>query len=196
MPGRTYLEDGWKVEAIGGSAPIPQELSHAIDARVPGCVHRDLIEAGIIQHPDLGEGELEQSWVGRTHFRWRRTIGVDEMLSHRDNAGYVCIVFNSIDTVASIRIDGVEMASVQNQFHPHEVKFKSVNQDVVLEIDIAAPVDELARLVSEYGDRPVNADGEWGVVFIPPQSGMFFWLGLGPTMPGFRYSGKGVLGIS
>ena len=104
MRGRTYLDDGWTVRAIESSVSIPAQLSHPIAAKVPGCVHKDLIAANIIQHPDLKDGEYSQKWVGHTHFRWSRVITAEEMSAQSGEGRYLNLVFNSIDTVGIIRM--------------------------------------------------------------------------------------------
>ena len=58
------LHEGWTVQAEGGppgtapAAPVP--------ATVPGCVHTDLLAAGVIDDPYLDDNETRVAWIGHT----------------------------------------------------------------------------------------------------------------------------------
>ena len=71
---RDILDD-WTVRRIAGPevpGSISDPVASGIPAVVPGVVHLDLIRAGIIRHPDLGDGEAEQVWVGRSDWSFLR----------------------------------------------------------------------------------------------------------------------------
>ncbi|MCH2161606.1 MAG: hypothetical protein MK085_06995 [Phycisphaerales bacterium] len=177
------LHDQWTIEAVGGSALAEATTSgEAISARVPGCVHLDLMAAGHLQHPDLGDGEAKQAWVGRTDWRYRRTFHPGEIPPVEDPDHRVELVFESIDTVARVLLDGEEVATSRNQFTPVRVPLH--HDTAELAVDLAAPVDELDRLVAEHGDRPVNADGTWGVYSYLRKSACAFGWDWGPMCPG------------
>jgi hypothetical protein len=50
----TLLSDGWGLRHEDAVLP----------ARVPGCVHTDLLTAGLIPDPFLGTNEHDVAWVG------------------------------------------------------------------------------------------------------------------------------------
>ena len=177
---RRTINDGWSVEPVGES------LCGVLDARVPGSIHHDLIRAGIIPHPDEPGGEAAQAWVGRTAFCWRRTIEEESFPR--------TVVFESIDTVATIRFNGEVIGCARNQFHPH--RFELPPGEGVLEVEIAAPLEELDRLVHAYGDRPVNADGAWGVYSYLRKSACSFGWDWGPMCPGAGLLGSVTLETS
>ena len=52
----TPLTEGWTVRHEEGANCPPV---------VPGCVHTDLLAAGVIPDPFLGRNETEVAWVGR-----------------------------------------------------------------------------------------------------------------------------------
>ena len=65
----TALHSGWTVSAVSG--PVPEEISGiAIPASVPGCVHTDLLAAGLIADPFDGANEADQQWIGDTTWRF------------------------------------------------------------------------------------------------------------------------------
>jgi beta-mannosidase len=54
------LYDGWTVRAVGGDIPDGM-VRAAIPATVPGCVHLDLMAAGLVPDPYVGEDECESA---------------------------------------------------------------------------------------------------------------------------------------
>ncbi len=65
---------GWELE-VGEGAPAALR-GRRMAAFVPGCVHGDLMAAGVIPDPDRGDGEAAQAWVGRTEFIYRTRVEV------------------------------------------------------------------------------------------------------------------------
>jgi len=53
----------WSVQCVSCSdAAAPAGIvGRRLDADVPGCVHLDLMRAGVIGDPDLGDGEAQQA---------------------------------------------------------------------------------------------------------------------------------------
>ena len=87
--------DGWVVRATSG--PVPARLDHVeVAATVPGTVHTDLLDAGLIPDPYVDEGERELAWMRRASWRYSTRVrleppGPDERVD---------LVFAGIDTVA------------------------------------------------------------------------------------------------
>lgn len=141
------------------------ELSTA-DARrwpasVPGCAHSDLMRAKMIPHPDAPGGEQAQEWIGRTEFTWSREFApcAEVMANER-----IELVFERIDTVAVVKLDGQIIASVANEFHPHRIDITALMRasgqarSHRLEVICAAPVTTVENLEAKLGKRPVNGD--------------------------------------
>ena len=184
------LNDGWKVHRDRGPE-CPIELpTTGIDAVVPGCVHLDLIRHGLLVHPDRGEGEAEQAWIGRTDWTWSRALGPQDRFDAGDEA--VCeIVFDSIDTVGEVRLGDDVLGEVENQFHAHRFRIPSeaLAGRTTLSVSLRGPVGELDRRVAMYGDRPVNADGEWGVYSYLRKAACSFGWDWGPKCPSLGLPG-------
>ena len=60
------LRDGWSLWAVPGPEVPPAVAGKKIPATVPGCVHTDLLAAGLIPDPFLDRNELALHWIGRT----------------------------------------------------------------------------------------------------------------------------------
>ena len=65
---RTELRTGWTVRAISGdpSGRVPGTYQ----AEVPGCVHTDLMAAGVIPDPYLDGNEAALSWMHEIDWRY------------------------------------------------------------------------------------------------------------------------------
>lgn len=186
------LQEGWRVVRSGGSVDSPVVLPEGgLEAEVPGCIHLDLIRHGLLIDPDQGEGEAAQMWVGRTDWTWRRVMSGSDLPVGLDPDATVELVFDSLDTAGEVRLDGELLGEVRNQFHPHRYRIDAarLRRGCVLEVELRAPLDELDRLVDALGDRPVNADGEWGVYSYLRKASCSFGWDWGPKCPG-----AGILG--
>jgi beta-mannosidase len=112
---RTTVElTSWtlRVDPAGPSPVCPDEASaligQAIPARVPGAVHGDLLDAGLIPDPFLDDHERAVAWVSRTDWRYECTISAPPGHERVD------IVFDGLDTMATIVLDGMELGRTRN----------------------------------------------------------------------------------
>jgi beta-mannosidase len=146
----TALHSGWTVRAVNG--PVPAALSGlAIPATVPGCVHTDLLAAGLIADPFDGANEDDQQWVGDTSWRFETAFDWTD-----DGAARHDLVAAGLDTIATIEVNGVAVGRTQNQHRSYRF---DIGGAVLLgantiAVEFAAPVPTaLARSV-EHGPRP------------------------------------------
>ncbi len=149
---RTDLHDGWTVEpVVGDQVPQAVRAAGAVAATVPGAVHTDLLSAGLIPDPYLGTNEKQQEWIGSTAWRYTTTFerpdGDDERVD---------LVFDGLDTVASVRLNGETVLESRNQHRSYRVPVGSRLLDGTnrLEVLFAAPVPEADRASLELGYRP------------------------------------------
>lgn len=104
------LDGQWVLEAVDGSYRID-------DASVPGCVHTDLLRAGIIADPWYRDQEQAMHWVWQRDWCYRRTFEVDaEFLA----APHVCLHCAGLDTLAEVFINDTSVGRTNNMFHPWE----------------------------------------------------------------------------
>ena len=186
------LREGWQVRRSGGSVDSPVDLpKDGLAAEVPGCIHLDLIRHGLLVDPDQGDGEAAQAWVGRTDWTWSRAMDASDLPDEVDPEAVLELVFDSLDTVGEVRLDGRRLGEVWNQFHPHRYRIDAadVQRGCVLEVELRSPLDEVDRQVERLGDRPVNADGEWSVYSYLRKASCSFGWDWGPKCPG-----AGILG--
>jgi beta-mannosidase len=92
----------------GGPPPEAAALP-ATPATVPGCVHTDLLAAGLIPDPYLDDNEERQHWIGHTD--WLYECEFDWADEGHDRVDLVCA---GLDTVASLSLNGVALGTTAN----------------------------------------------------------------------------------
>lgn len=88
-------------------------LVFGIAATVPGCVHTDLMAAGLLADPYFGTAELDQQWVGQQTWSYTYTLNLTGEASElaADNCDLIC---DGLDTIAEIRVNGRTVGTSAN----------------------------------------------------------------------------------
>jgi beta-mannosidase len=95
---RIALSEGWVLSGPRGIR---------VPAAVPGCVHTDLISAGVIPDPYLLDNEERVSWIGCEQWSYEADI----QARHTERVDLVC---EGLDTVATITLNGEPVARTAN----------------------------------------------------------------------------------
>ncbi|AXK33569.1 glycoside hydrolase family 2 protein [Streptomyces armeniacus] len=130
------LTDGWTLRH--GAAELP--------ARVPGCVHTDLMAAGVIPDPFLSRAEDEVAWVGRADWRYDTVVPPRETPHERTD-----LVFDGLDTVAEISLGGAAVGRTRNMHRGHRF-------DVTGLLDAASGTALSVRFDSAYTEAEAVRD--------------------------------------
>ncbi|MDR2895970.1 MAG: hypothetical protein LBV30_04910 [Propionibacteriaceae bacterium] len=72
-----------------------------IPAAVPGCVHDDLLAAGLIPDPYLGVNEADLAWIGHLDWVYETTLPA---VCGGDFDQLIDLVFDGLDTEAEVRL--------------------------------------------------------------------------------------------
>ncbi|MEU3514853.1 glycoside hydrolase family 2 protein [Streptomyces sp. NPDC006654] len=131
------LTEGWSLDHDG--SPLP--------ARVPGCVHTDLIDAGVIPDPFIGENEREVAWVGRRDWTYSRPLGLPTGTHERTD-----LVFEGLDTAAQITLDGTVLGRTRNMHRSH--RFDVTGSSGELRVLFTSAYSEAEAVRALTGDRP------------------------------------------
>ncbi len=91
-----------------------------IDATVPGEIHLDLIKAGLITEPTEGLNALSARWVEEMIWSYRREFTVPRSALKAGTRTW--LVFETLDLVATIVLNGKEVARHRNFFYPCRVE--------------------------------------------------------------------------
>ncbi|MEV4197899.1 glycoside hydrolase family 2 protein [Micromonospora globbae] len=103
------LHEGWTLRAVPGPQVPSAIAGRAVPATVPGCVHTDLLAAGLIPDPYLDDNERSLTWIGRTD--WIYTTTFDHLPEDDDRVDLVCA---GLDTIATVSLNGVEVGRTEN----------------------------------------------------------------------------------
>lgn len=128
-----------------------------LPATVPGCVHTDLIENGLLDDPFYRDNEQKQFWIGERDWHYQRTFTVDEAFLRQDRVMLVC---QGLDTLATVSINGHVIAKTDNMYRTYEWDVKSYLKVGNNQIDVllASPM----AYVRQKRDQGGTLDS-WGV---------------------------------
>ncbi|MBT2483997.1 MULTISPECIES: glycosyl hydrolase 2 galactose-binding domain-containing protein [unclassified Microbacterium] len=147
---RKTLHEGWTVAA--GRGPVPDHIrdAGAVPASVPGSVHTDLLAGGLIPDPYLDENEKTQAWIGITDWTYRTVFDVQPGDAHQE------LVFQGLDTIAKVRLNGVELGETRNMHRTHrfDVSASVVDGSNELVVEFASPVRAADAASLALGYRP------------------------------------------
>ncbi|WP_058302671.1 glycoside hydrolase family 2 protein [Gorillibacterium timonense] len=102
--------DGWLFKASDDTAWQP--------ARVPGCVHTDLLRNGRIPDPFYGTNERDLQWIDKKD--WDYEVAFDasaELLKETHQE----LVFDGLDTYADVYVNGRHVLAADNMFRSWRV---------------------------------------------------------------------------
>lgn len=108
------LNKNWTLSVLPGNPDVPQSIMGKVfDASVPGCVHTDLLNAGVIEDPYSFLVENKIQWIGRTNFKYFCEFEVSPGMLECD---HLDLVFDGLDTIADICLNGVLIGQTANMF--------------------------------------------------------------------------------
>ncbi|MDN0197381.1 glycoside hydrolase family 2 protein [Streptomyces sp. S.PNR 29] len=145
----TPLTEGWVLRHPEGTGDV-------IPAVVPGCVHTDLLAAGVIPDPFLGLGEAEVAWVGRRDWTYETDLRAapDHGQTGHEQTGHeqTDLVFDGLDTVAEILLDGRLLGRVRNMHRSY--RFDVTGLSGRLAVRFASAYAEAEAVRGRLGERP------------------------------------------
>lgn len=104
------------------------------NATVPGAVQTDLMASGVIDDPFYGDNEKRVQWVGEKDWEYRKSFEVsaqDLAQSHQE------LVFEGIDTYATVFVNGHKVLRADNMFRTWRVDVKGFLHEGQNEIRVA-----------------------------------------------------------
>ncbi|KZZ90328.1 beta-mannosidase [Ascosphaera apis ARSEF 7405] len=96
-------ESEWTVSNDNDSISVP--------AKFPSQVHLDLHDAGIIPEPYDGVGDLDLRWIALANWTY-----ATELLNLKKDASQSYLVFDGLDTFATVQVCGQTVGQANNQF--------------------------------------------------------------------------------
>ncbi|KAL4908767.1 hypothetical protein BDW74DRAFT_173998 [Aspergillus multicolor] len=164
--------------------------SSALNTTVPGSlpsqVHLDLFKAGVIDDPYYGLNEIDLQWVHQADW----TYTSDPITDLLEDYESTWLVFEGLDTFATVAFCGKNIASTNNQFRQYffdvSTSLRECTEDPVIRLDFASapktvnaiaadpntpvwPVQLTAQLPNRWLMRKQQSDfgWDWGPAFAP-----------------------------
>ena len=143
------LTTGWKLSQSADGDRSRPRIRGQIAARVPGCVHTDLLAAGLIAEPFQGRNELDLQWIERADWAYALTFSVPA--AHRAETLQE-LVFDGLDTVAEVRLNGTVILKSDNMYQQHRIAVGTLLKPTGnrLEVHFASPVRSIAETRADW----------------------------------------------
>ncbi|MEV0829926.1 glycoside hydrolase family 2 protein [Nonomuraea rubra] len=171
------LDSGWTLRLAGGAAPaeVAGLRDEAVPAQVPGCVHADLLAAGLIPDPYRDLNELEVAWAGRADWRYDTALAAAPPGFERTD-----LVFDGLDTVARVLLDGQELGQTRNMHRSYRFDVTGrVRDGSALSVLFTSAYTEAEALRERLGARPNEYPEPFN--YIRKMAASFGW-DWGPTL--------------
>lgn len=158
----TKLDSGWEFKQAAGSAAVREGCGEFLPvAQFPTNVHLDLLAHKLIPDPFMGLNENDVQWVGETGWIYRVRFPTPAGTGKGRKA---VIVFEGLDTFATVTLNGKVVLETENMFVPERVDVTDVlkaegsdgENEMVIEFDSAYLRGW--KLVEKY---PKHAWGVW-----------------------------------
>ena len=147
--------------------------SNWLSAQVPGCVHTDLIRHKLMPDPFWGDNERKLQWIEEEDWLYRTEFAVPAALLKR---GHVELVFDGLDTLAIIKLNGRELARTENMFtgYRYDVASQLKPKGNTLEIKFLNPMAHIRARQRPDDLREWN-DAIGGSSYIRKEQCSFGW---------------------
>lgn len=124
---KQYLHEGWTF--------TDSAFEGRMSAVVPGCLHTDLINAGLIENIYYGKNSEKYEWI-------ENCSPIYEMSFDARLGKSVTLKFEGLDTYAEIYLNGAHLGSVHNMFIPHVFDVTNVlkEKDNRLRVEFTSPI--------------------------------------------------------
>ncbi|QCT01766.1 glycoside hydrolase family 2 TIM barrel [Paenibacillus algicola] len=127
------LIQDWTFREVGRQEWLP--------AKVPGCVHTDLLHNGQIRDPFYGTNEHDLQWIDKKDWEYKTVIEVTEEMYAEQQLD---LVFEGLDTYANVYLNETQVLSADNMFRSWRIKVKSLLKmgSNTLRIVFRSPIQE------------------------------------------------------
>lgn len=109
------LTENWRFKEKGTNEWLP--------AKVPGCVHTDLLANKKIPHPFYGKNELNLQWIDKKDWEYETVFDLPEELFQQKN---IEITFEGLDTYADVYVNDHHILSAYNMFRIWKADITSI----------------------------------------------------------------------
>lgn len=173
------LDGEWRLQWFEFGRPEGQfakdyDDSWWFEARVPGEVHEVLLERGLIQDPFYADNCDKREWVECVDWWYRKRFFLPEGFKGRK----VELVFEGLDTFATVWLNGVRVAESEDMFLPLRVdvtdklEYGAWN---TIAVRLGAPWYETLRRAGGFSERTIVWNGSYARVYARKAQYQYGW---------------------
>ena len=146
------INTGWKFKAFDDTSWLA--------ATVPGTVHTDLMDNGIIEDPYYRLNERKVQWIDKKDWIYQTTFNLDSLSFNRQNHE---LNFEGLDTYATVYLNDNIILNSNNMHRTYTVNVKPyvIEGDNILRILLESPIRKGLTLYDSLGYiLPVSANDQ------------------------------------
>lgn len=146
------INTGWKFKAFDDTSWLA--------ATVPGTVHTDLMDNGIIEDPYYRLNERKVQWIDKKDWIYQTTFNLDSLSFNRQNHE---LNFEGLDTYATVYLNDNIILNSNNMHRTYTVNVKPyvIEGDNILRILLESPIRKGFTLYDSLGYiLPVSANDQ------------------------------------
>jgi len=153
MHKESYVLDArWHFKEFPPTARRIRDLDSGnwLGASAPASIFSCLAQNGIITKEELASTPENVSWVSEKSWVFRKEFDVPPALLNKER---IEIIFDGLDTVAQVWLNGKLIGKAENMFipHPFDIRPYLKQSENVLHVKLASPLEHTHRLVHRYG---------------------------------------------
>ena len=148
---------------MSGKPGVPADSMRKLSARVPGCVHLDLMRAGKIPDPYVGMNEKDVAWVAECDWSYVTHFKIGEPALPGGGGARSQLVAEGLDTIATLLLDDRVIAETGNMFVPQRIDLPDSLEpgEHKLEVRFASPIRAMREFVERSGRVTFDHDRVW-----------------------------------
>ena len=152
-----------------------------IPAEVPGDLYSDLLMAGLIEDPYYRDNELAALKLSDNDYVYETCFDVPDEIMNRER---ICLVFDGLDTLAEIRLNGVLLGTADNMHRTwkYDIRECIKYKGNCLSILFRSPTEYIRKRYEEKALEGTE-DAMRGFPYLRKAHCMFGW-DWGPRLPG------------
>ena len=128
-----------KTKSLNGEWIMEQQNGERTKGQIPGSVYSFLLDAGKMENPHVGENELSALALMEEDYSFETTFDAGEEILAQEHQA---IVFDGIDTLAEVSLNGTVLGRADNFFRRWEWEVTGLLQESgnVLRVDLDSPL--------------------------------------------------------
>ena len=140
-------------------------LAGGVPAKVPGCVHTDLIAAGLLSDPYHGAAEADQHWIGLQTWSYFYSLNLTEK-SVELTSQHCDLICDGLDTIAEIRLNGRTIGTSANMHRRNVFPARSYigAGPNLFEIRFTPALEHAAAMAELVGERPHTNEHPYNLI--------------------------------